>query len=149
MLKQSLNLQPTNILIVNNLGILHTNMNNHQETSLYYHKALSINNNFVDSLLNLSQLDLNENKTEETKKNLYKALKFCRSKQQEEIINTSLGFYYQQIGNFEEAIKCFQSVNKRNPLNTFSDKAISLIHKYKDEKDPHLILMENKIYKTK
>ena len=28
-------------------------------------------------------------------------------------------------------------------------KAISLIHKYKHEEDPHLILMENKVSKTK
>ncbi len=148
-LNQALNLQPNNIHVLNNLGLINSNMNNLKEARSYYDKALSINNNFVDALLNLSQLDLNENKTEETKKNLDKALKFCRSKQQEEIINTSLGFYYQQIGNFEKAIKCFQIVNKLNPLNTFSDKAISLIHKYKDEKDPHLILMENKISKTK
>ena len=148
-LKQALNLQPNNIHVLNNLGLINSNMNNLKEARLYYDKALSINNNFVDALLNLSQLDLNENKTEETKKNLDKALKLCKSKQQEEIINTSLGFYYQQIGNFEEAIKCFQIVNKLNPLNTFSDKAISLIHKYKHEEDPHLILMENKVSKTK
>ncbi|MBD1141299.1 sulfotransferase [Pelagibacterales bacterium SAG-MED39] len=148
-LKKALNLQPKNIHVLNNSGLVSGNMNNQKQARWFYEKALSINENFVDALLNISQLDLSENKTKEAKKRLDRALKFCRSKGQEEIINSSLGFYYQQIGDFQKAIKCFEIVNKLNPLNTFSDKAISLIYKYKDKNDAHLKLMENKISLTK
>ena len=48
-LKQALNLQPNNIHVLNNLGLINSNMNNLKEARLYYDKALSINNNFVDA----------------------------------------------------------------------------------------------------
>ena len=148
-LKEALNLQNKNIHVLNNLGLINGNLNNLKEARWYYEKALSINQNFIDAILNLAQLDLNENKTEKAKEALDKALALSKSPQQQEIIYNSLGFYYQQLGNFKEAIDCFKNVNKLNPLSTIPDKAISLIHKYTDEHDEHLKTMENKLTKIK
>ena len=57
----------------------------------------------------------------------------------------ALGNYNQQTGEFNEAIKNFQIVNKLNPDNTAADKSISLIHKYVKQDDPHLLSMEAKL----
>ncbi len=148
-LKQALNLQATNIHVLNNIGLIKSNLNETLDAREYFVKALEINENFIDALVNLANLNLKENRVTESFKYLIKAKALSNTSQTNEIINSSLGFYYQQVGDFSNAIKCFNKVNESNPDNTVADKAISLIHKYKNKEEPHLKLMEKKLDKIK
>lgn len=148
-LNKALMYDTKNIFVLNNLGLINSNLNKFKTAREYYEKALDINENFVDALVNLANLDIKENKTGEAKKNLEKALRNNKNPLADQIIYSALGFYFQQIGDFSNAIKNFEILNKINPNNDVSDKAISLIHKYKNIDDPHLKSMEEKILKKK
>ncbi len=144
-LSKALSQQNNNIHVLNNLGLINGNLNKNILAREYYTKALSHNENFIDALVNLANLNLKENKIEETKKCLDKAAKASKNPQSDIIIYSALGQYYQHLGNFDEAISCFNTVNKLNPNNLIADKGISLIHKYKSKDDPHLKIMEEKL----
>ena len=144
-LSRALSQQNNNIHVLNNLGLINANLNKNILAREYYTKALSYNENFIDALVNLANLNLKENKIEETKGCLDKAAEASKNPQSDIIIYSTLGQYYQHLGNFNEAINCFNTVNKLSPNNLIADKGISLIHKYKSKDDPHLRLMEEKL----
>ncbi len=149
LLKNALNQENNNIHVLNNLGLISGILNKNELARSYYEKALSINENFIDALVNLANLNLKENRVNEAKSFLDKAASLSKSHQTDIIIYSALGQYHQYVGNFKEAIECFNTVNKINPINVIADKGISLVHKYTDENDPHLKLMEQKIEKIK
>jgi len=144
-LKQALALQPNNIFVLNNLGLINGKLEKDDLSKKYYEKALSINNNFIDALVNLGNLELRENKPEKSEQYLKKALGLSKAKETDELIYMALGNYNQQIGNFKEAKNNFEMVNKINKHNSTADKSISLIHKYLNNEDPHLLSMEAKL----
>ena len=146
-LKEALNLKPNNIHVLNNLGLINSNLNKNKESREYLEQAISLKKDFVDALLNLGNLDLKEGKTENARNRLELALSISNKPESDSIINTALGNLNQQLGNFEEAKKNFNIVNKIDPLNTSADKSISAIHKYLDRKDPHLTSMLGKVEK--
>ena len=148
-LKQALNLSPKSIFVLNNLGLINSNLNRNKEAREYLDMAISIKSNFMDALLNLGNLDLKEGRTENAKKNLYKALEQSNSSHTDITINMALGNMYQQMGNFEKAKNNFEIVSKIDQSNTAVDKSISTMHKYSNDKDPHLILMIKKLDKIK
>ena len=146
-LKLALDLNPKDIFVLNNLGLINSNLNQNKEAREYLDKALSIKVNFMDALLNLGNLDLKEGKTESAKKNLYKALEQSNAPNTDVTINMALGNMNQQIGNFKEAKNNYEIVSKIDQSNTAADKSISIMHKYLDKNDPHLVLMIKKLEK--
>ena len=144
-MKDALSNHPKNIHVLNNLGLISSKLNDNKLSREYYNQALSINNNFVESLINLGNLELSEMNLIECKSLYEKALSLSKNNQTKEIVYTALGYYYQQIGNFDEALNYLYKINELNPNNTVADKSISLIHKYKDENDIHLTSMKKKI----
>jgi len=149
LLNDALKYDPNNIYAFNNIGLINSNINNFKIAREYLEKSLKINDKFVDAIVNLSNLALKEKKIDEAKENLIKALKLSKSTQTDEVINLSLGQLNQQMGNFDEAIKNFQVVNKINQNNTAADRGISAVHKYKDENDKHYISMNKKLKNIK
>ena len=143
-MKDALSNHPKNIHVLNNLGLISSKLNDNKLSREYYNQALSINNNFVESLINLGNLELSEMNLIECKSLYEKALSLSKNNQTKEIVYTALGYYYQQIGNFDEALNYLYKINELNPNNTVADKSISLIHKYKDENDIHLTSMKKK-----
>ena len=115
-LKVALELNPKNINVLNNLGLINSNLNKNKESREYHETAISINKNFIDALLNLGNLDLKEGKTQNAKKRLALALSISNKPESDSIINTALGNLNQQLGNFEEAKKNFNIVNKIDPF---------------------------------
>ncbi|MDC3087873.1 sulfotransferase, partial [Candidatus Pelagibacter sp.] len=83
------------------------------------------------------------------KNRLTLALSLSDKPESDLIINMALGNLNQQLGDFEEAKKNFNIVNKIDPLNTNADKSISTMHKYLDGNDPHLISMLEKVEKIR
>lgn len=147
-LKQALSLQPNNIHVLNNLGLINFYMNNNKIAREYYEKVISLNSEFIDTLVNHANLSMRENKIEEAKKKLDKALSLSNSPEQNEIINTGLAHFFQQTGEFEKSIEHFKIVKKINPYNLIADRDISVMHKYISNDDDHLVEMENKLKKT-
>ena len=144
-LKEALNLQPNNIHVLNNIGLINQNMNNTTLAREYFQRVLNLNENFVETLVNLGNLELTEKNLSESENYLKKALKLSNTKDSDEIVNMALGNLYQQIGNFEKAMSNFKLINKINPNNISADKSISLIHKYESNKDIHFKQMEQKL----
>ena len=144
-LNQALKMHRDNLLILNNIGLLNSNLNNNKVARQYYDKALSINENFIDALVNKAHLELKENKTNETERLFLKAHGVNKTIQQQEVIETGLAQLYQQIGNFKKSIKIFQDILKYNPSNTLAHKSISVMHTYKDKNDEHLKKMEEQL----
>ena len=108
----------------------------------YYNKAIKLNPNFPDPLVNLGNLKNKQNKNEEAKYLFIKALEINNK-----IIPAmiSLAGYYEQSGKFLEAKKIYEDIGN-DPNYTIADKSISLIHKY-NLGDNHIIVMEDKISK--
>lgn len=147
-LKQALIEQPNDINVFNNLGLINFYMNNNKIAREYYEKAISLNSKFIDALVNLANLDMKENKINEAKTKLYRALSLSNSPEKNEIINIGLGHFFQQTGDFEKSIEYFEIVKKINPNNLIADRDISIMHKYEHNDDAHLIEMQNKLKKT-
>ena len=144
-LNQALRLHKNNILILNNLGLLNVNLNNNKIARQYFDKALSINENFIDALVNKAHLELKENKTAETERLFLKAHSLSKTTQQKEVISTGLAQLYQQIGEFKKSENLFHEILKLNPSNTSVHKSISVIHTYKNKDDKHLKKMEEQL----
>ena len=94
-------------------------MNNNKIAREYYEKVISLNSEFIDTLVNHANLSMRENKIEEAKKKLDKALSLSNSPEQNEIINTGLAHFFQQTGEFEKSIEHFKIVKKITPLDLF------------------------------
>ena len=144
-MKEALINHPKNIHVLNNLGLISGKLNNNKLAREYFSQALSLNNNFIESLVNLGNIELSEMNLEDCKTLYEKALNLSKTNQTKEIVYTALGHYHQQTGNFNEALKYLYKINFLNPNNTNVDKSISLIHKYKDQNDTHLQSMQKKI----
>ena len=56
-LSKAINQQNNNIHVLNNLGLINGNLNKNKLAREYYEKALSINGNFIDALVNLANLN--------------------------------------------------------------------------------------------
>jgi tetratricopeptide (TPR) repeat protein len=134
-----------NIFVLNNIGLINVNLNFVEEAEKYFLRALAINKNFFDALLNYGNLLLKNNETEKAESVLMRALNNSTHNFTNAAINLSLGNLFQQIGNFEKSIGYFKKTLISNPNNTIADKSISLVHKYKNENDDHLKYMEQKI----
>ena len=92
--------------------MINGNLNKNKIAREYFDKALLINENFIDTLVNLANLNLKENRIQEAKECLDKAAKTSKIPETDIIIYSALGQYYQHVGNFKEAINCFNIVNK-------------------------------------
>ena len=148
-LKSALELSPTNIHVLNNLGLINLNLNKDKLSREYLEKAISINPDFMDANLNLGNLNLKEGKVKDAEKNLHKALEQSKSPATDETINMAIGNLYQQMGQFAKAMENFTIVNKINPHNTNADKSISTMHKYQNKNDPHFVKMNAKLKEIK
>ena len=142
-LNSALKYHKENVLILNNIGLLNTNINNFETAEEYYDRALSIKNDFVDSLVNKGHLKLKQNRPQEAEKLFLRAATVSKTDSQREIIYSGLAQFYQQTGNFSKSIDFFKKILAINPLNTRAHKSISVMHKYQDNGDAHLIEMEN------
>jgi tetratricopeptide (TPR) repeat protein len=60
-LDRALKYHNNNILILNNIGLLNSNINNNKLSREYYDRALSMNSTFVDAHVNKAHLELKEN----------------------------------------------------------------------------------------
>ena len=143
-LNKALNLDPNNIFVLNNLGLIYSNLYILDKSEFYLNESLKKNSNFFDALINFGNLLTKKGESENSIKFYEKALKNAKTNIQNEVSLMALGSAYQQIGNFEESVKTYKKLLQINPNQTKADKAISLIHKYKSNEDDHLMEMIQK-----
>ena len=136
-----------NIFILNNLGLVYSNLNQIDNAKIYFDKALKINPNHISALVNLGNTLIKVGEDDEAKKLYDKALSLNPPKESLTNVLSALGNYYQQIGDFENAERTFEKLSDIDFNNTQADKQRSLIRKYKNKDDPHLKQMEEKIKK--
>ena len=141
LLLRALKIEPNNFNILNNLGLVSSNMSADVKAQEYFERALNLKPDFLDALINFGNLKISQNKNEEAKKLFISALNINNKVIPAKI---SLAGYYEQTGNFEEARNLYHQVLAEDPNNTIADKSISLIHKYKVG-DTHLKMMEEKV----
>ena len=146
-LNQALKYEPNNIFVLNNLGLTYLNLNNFKKAEFYLQETLKKNPNFFDAMINYGNLFLNMNKHHQASTILDKAVKISNNDYQKEIALFALGNLYQQNGNFLKSEKIYKEILEIHPKNTKADKAISLMHRYKNSNDNHLIEMEKKVSK--
>ena len=144
-IEEALKLSSNDINVLNNAGLINFNLGKMEEAEAFFNRALKIAHNFPDALINMGNLKLKEGKADQAENYFNDAIKYNKMPGKNEMIYMALGNYYQQVGNFEKAKNYFYEINKINKNNTIADKSISLMHKYKNENDPHLKLMENKL----
>jgi tetratricopeptide (TPR) repeat protein len=131
---------PNNIFILNNLGLVHSNLENTKIAEEYLNRAITLKPLFLDASITLANLKSKINKNEEA---INLLLKFESTYKESYILNFTMGNIYQQIGNFEKATYHLNHCLKLDPQNTAPDKAISLITKYTPE-NKHLQDMQKK-----
>ncbi len=147
-LNQALKYESNNIFVLNNLGLVYLNLNIFDKAKFYLDEALKRKPDFFDALINCGNLYMNLNNSDQASAVLEKAFQIAQNNFQKETSLLALGNSYQQIGNFVKSEKFYNEILKINPKNTKADKAISLMHKYKSDKDYHLVEMEKKNFKN-
>jgi tetratricopeptide (TPR) repeat protein len=136
--------EPKNFNVLNNLGLVCSELKEEEHAERYYNEAINLNPNFPDPLVNLGNLKTTQNKNEEAKSLFERAIKI-----NDKIIpaKIALAGYHEQSGNFIDAKKIYNDVLEINPKYTIADKSLSLIHKYKLN-DNHIKTMEEKLTKN-
>jgi len=140
-----LQLNPNNIFLLNNHGLVLTNLGNFDKAEKSIERALKNSPFFLDASISLATLKLRKNQANEAVKILNRIFD---KYQHNYVLNFALGDAYQQSGSFEKARLHYEYCLNVNPENCAPDKAISLTNKY-NEKDPHLKQMQSKFEKIK
>ena len=139
-LEDAIRHDPKNIFVLNNLGVIHSNLENNDIAEEYLKRSIALKPLFLDAHVTLANLKSKVDKNEEA---LNILTKFENTYKESYILNFTLGNIYQQIGNFDKATYHFNLCLKIDPLNTAPDKAISLMTKYTPENN-HLNYMQKK-----
>ncbi len=145
LLENVLKKDPNNIHVLNNLGLVHSGISSFKASKIFLEKALKIKPDFFQAANNLANLFLKLNKSEEAI-NLLK--KFINEKYSNNYaLNFTIANSYQQSGDFKNARKHYDKCLLLEPNRCDSDKAISLMTNYKNDKTNHMENMEKKLSK--
>ena len=136
---------PNNIHVLNNLGLVHSNISSFKLSKIFLEKALKIKPDFFQAANNLANLYLKLNKAEEAINLLKKFIN--QEKSNNYVLNFTIANSYQQSGDFKNARKHYDKCLILEPNRCDSDKAISLMTNYKNDKSDHMQKMEKKLTK--
>ena len=134
---------PNNIHVLNNLGMIHSGISSFEPSKKFLDKALKIKPDFFQAANNLANLFLKLNKAEEAIKLLKKFINQENSNNY--VLNFTIANSYQQSGDFENARKHYNKCLLIEPNRCDSDKAISLMTNYKNDKSNHMENMKKKL----
>ena len=140
-LNKGIKREPNNIFILNNLGLVHGNLDNNEAAEEYLKRALTIKPFFLDASITLASLKSKMGKNNEEIEILEKIKEIYK---ENHTLNFALGYAYQKIGDFNKSLQYFKTCLKIDPQNTAPDMAISLMTKY-DSENNHLKEMKNKL----
>ena len=141
LLEEALQVNSKDSSVLNNLGLVHTSLENYEEAEYYLERSLKLKPEYVAGSVNMANLKLKLNNGKEAINILEKIL--INNKDNYEV-NFTLGNAYQQIGDFDKAKNCFNKCLDLDKSKTIADKSLSLITKYKEDSE-HFIHMKEKI----
>jgi len=146
LLEDVLKRDPNNIHVLNNLGMIHSGISSFELSKIFLDKALKIKPDFFQAANNLANLYLKLNKSEEAI-NLLKNF-INQENLNNYVLNFTIANSYQQSGDFKNARKHYDKCLFIEPNRCDSDKAISLMTNYKNDKSSHMKDMEKKLTKN-
>ena len=141
-LEEALKKNKDNIHILNNLGVVLSAQDKDSEAEQYLRKALEISPKHLSTRITLSNIKKKFNKYDEAIDHL---LFIYNDYPNEYILNFNLANAYQESGDFEKAKKFHNICIEKFPNFTSSDKALTEMKKFTNEKDAHLINMLEKV----
>ena len=148
-LNRALKYEPKNIHVLNNLGLAYYNLNSFDKSQLYLRECLKIKPDFFDALINCGNLFLTLNNPAKALDLLNNAYNLSINNSQKQMALMAIGDCYQQKGEFLKAEEAYLKILEINKNYTKADKAISLIKKYEEANDAHILNMEKKIFNIK
>ena len=140
-LEKAKKLNEKNIFVLNNLGLAYYFLKDYELSEWYFNRILDIKPDFLNALINLSNLKKALNLNEDALLILEKALNFH---DKDYFLHFSIGTFYQNKGDFNKSTFHYEKCLSLKPLFTEVDRVISMSHKYKKD-DWHLKDLQNKI----
>ena len=141
--KQVLKINSNNIIILNNLGMVLSSQNKNLLAEKYLLKAIKNKPNYLSARVTYANLKMKENNYDDAIKLLKK---FYGENKNNYVLNFNLANAYIGSGDLVNGKKYHNICLKIAPLNTASDKLISVMTKYTKD-NPHIKSMEEKLLK--
>ena len=137
----AIDLNSKNIAAINNLGISYKNLKKFELAEDCFNKVLKINSNYINALVNLGNLKNDTFHFDEALNYYNQALKLDENNF---ILYLNIANVHSANNNIDKAEQCLSKALKINPKFTKADQKLSMLKKYNNEKDNHLIQMLEK-----
>ena len=124
--------EPENVDYKMQLGNLYVKAGKDDQALTLFKQVEKADNENLDALIAISGIYRRQKKFEESVAFLEQALVICEGNPKVRAkISYNLGFTYRQMGNYDEAIKCFEEVVEDNPSDVLANNHLGAIYAFK------------------
>lgn len=124
--------EPDNIEYKMQLGNLYVKAGKDDQALTIFKQVEKVDDENLDALVALAGIYRRQRKYDESVAFLEQALVVCESDPKSRAkISYNLGFTYRQMGNYDEAIKCFEEVVEENPSDVLANNHLGAIYAFK------------------
>jgi tetratricopeptide (TPR) repeat protein len=124
--------EPENVDYKMQLGNLYVKAGKDDQALTLFKQVEKVDNENLDALIAISGIYRRQKKFEESVAFLEQALVICEENPRTRAkISYNLGFTYRQMGNYDEAIKCFEEVVEDNPSDVLANNHLGAIYAFK------------------
>ena len=127
---------PENIDYKMQLGNLYVKAGKDDQALTIFKQIEKTDNENVDALIAVAGIYRRQKKYDESVAFLEQALVVCEANPKSRAkISYNLGFTYRQMGNYDDAIKCFEEVVEDNPSDVLANNHLGAIYAFKGNHD--------------
>ncbi|MBQ4378979.1 MAG: tetratricopeptide repeat protein [Treponema sp.] len=120
---------PSNIEYKMNLGNLYTKAGKDDQALTLFKQVEKADNENLDALVAISGVYRRQKRYEESVAYLEQALVMCEDDPKSRAkISYNLGFTYRQMGNYDDAINCFEEVVEENPSDVLANNHLGAVY---------------------
>lgn len=121
--------EPDNVDYKIQLGNLYTKAGKDDQALTIFQQINKIDSENFDVLIAISGIYRRQKKYEESVGILERALVMCKGSSKDRAkISYNLGFTYRQMGNYDDAIHCFEEVVEENPSDVLANNHLGAIY---------------------
>ena len=121
--------EPDNVDYKIQLGNLYTKAGKDDQALTIFQQINKNNSENLDVLIAISGIYRRQKKYEESVGILERALVMCKGSPKDRAkISYNLGFTYRQMGNYDDAILCFEEVVEENPSDVLANNHLGAIY---------------------
>ncbi|MBQ8681039.1 MAG: tetratricopeptide repeat protein [Treponema sp.] len=121
--------EPDNISYKMELGNLYVKAGKDDQALTIFNQIVKADSENLDALIAISGIYRRQKKYDESVAVLEQALVVCESNPKSRAkISYNLGFTYRQMGNYEDAINCFEEVVEENPSDVLANNHLGAIY---------------------